>query len=755
MAASPDELIAEGLDHHRAGRHREAAQSYQRVLAVDPRNADALHLLGMVAQARGRYAAAIDHIQTAIKLRPGIPSFHNNLALAMWRHGMLDKAAEQCREALALRPDYPQCHNNLGNIRAEQDRLDDAVACYEQAIRLKPDHASAHHNLAVARLKQQRFDDAVRCCREAIRYQPGYAKAHFHLGCAQKALGHTSDALASFQTAVQHDDGDARAHPQLGLLRAAGGDLSGAEKSFQAAIGADRNMVESIRGLGDVYAKQRRLDAAEACYRRLPESADVLNELGSALRGQGRLTEAITCYRRALADDAGFVAARQNLANAFMDAGDLDEAIDAFRETLRIRPGYADAHSAMLFCMNHRPSIDPQELLGAHRDWASRHANPGDAPVRLDNEPDPQRRLRVGYVSPDFREHVVARFFEPILTNHDPEQVEAILYAQVEIEDEVSRKLKRLAGAWCPTGAMSDAELAARIRQDRVDVLVDLAGHTGGARLGAFAHRPAPVQVTYLGYPNTTGVDTIDYRLTDGVADPDDQDRWYVEKLVRLPLGFLCFAPPSTGEPPVMAPAFESAGHVTFGSFNRLSKINDEVVALWSRVLQSVEGSLLHVKSLSLNDPAIRQRMHERFERHGIARDRIVLLEYVHGRREHLATYGPIDIALDTLPYAGTTTTCEALWMGIPTVTQASEAHVGRVGMSVLHQVGLADLAAPSGDEFVRITTELAGDTDRLATLRRTLRDRMMASPLGDGVTVTRSIEDAYRTMWRTWCAAS
>ena len=683
-----DEQVATGLKLHKAGDLDRAALIYRRVLEVDPQRADALHLLGMVAQQRGQYAAAIEAISGAIALHPEVPAFHNNLGLTLMKDGQTQRATGSFQTALRLRPDYAECHYNLGNVHMAQQKLEEAAACY----------------------------------REALRIRPNYAKAHHKLGTVLQGLGRLDEA----------------------------------EAALKLAVAIDGQFTEAIQSLAELSSSQRKLEMAEACYRRLlkrqDDSADMHNHLGNTLKGQGKLTEAAKCFERALQLNGGHSGAQHNLANAYMDQGRLDEAAEAFRRTLKIRPDHAEAHSALLFCLNHCPDVKPEELFAEHCQWAKQQAGAATSRVGHENGPDPDRRLRIGYVSPDFREHVVARFIEPILANHDPESFDAICYSQVDRGDEVTAHLQGLVKTWRRTSGLSDQQVVDLVRDDRIDILVDLAGHTGGNRLRAMAYRPAPVQVTYLGYPNTTGLSAIDYRLTDGHADPVEPsgDRWYTETLVRLAHGFLCFAPQKA--PAVSALPARTGGHVTFGSFNRTAKTNPQLIGLWADALKAVPDSRLLLKTLSLNDPPVRQRYLALFEQHGVGPDRLIFQDYIHGRQEHLATYGQLDIALDPFPYSGTTTTCDALWMGVPFVTLAGTAHAGRVGVSLAHQIGMPQLAAESAAQYVKIAAELAGDLDELQRIRADLRDRVLGSALCDGSKITGSIEQAYREMWRKWC---
>lgn len=400
--------------------------------------------------------------------------------------------------------------------------------------------------------------------------------------------------------------------------------------------------------------------------------------------------------------------------------------------------------------MNFQGTNSPEAIAAAHRSWGQRCTVFLLPPIP--NQHDSNRRLRVGYVSPDFRQHSVAYFIEPILAHHDPEQIETVGYANVAVPDTVTDRLRSLTNEWCDVYHLNDDRFAERVRADGIDILVDLAGHTGSNRLPVFARKPAPIQVTYLGYPNTTGLDCMDYRLTDAWADPPGlTDDYYTEELIRLPGCFLCYNPPITA-PPVMELPAKTIGRITFGSFTNLPKLTPEVIALWSPILHAVPTARLILKVRWFEDEPIRTRYLAMFAEHNIDSTRVKLIGLIPDTNHHLAFYGNIDIALDSFPYNGTTTTCEALWMGVPTIALAGRTHVSRVGFSLLTAVGLPELIAANPEEYVALAVALAADWNQLAQLRASLRKRVAGSPLYDAIAHTRSIEAKYRSLWQRYC---
>jgi predicted O-linked N-acetylglucosamine transferase (SPINDLY family) len=442
--------------------------------------------------------------------------------------------------------------------------------------------------------------------------------------------------------------------------------------------------------------------------------------------------------------------ARYNLGVALQAQGKLVEARECYREVLRIKPDDRVAYSTYAGALIFEPSVDGAGLLAQHRRWAAHHASTRAKPAPHKNRPEPERKLRVGYVSPDFRAHAVAYFLEPILAAHDPAQVETVCYAEVPAPDRTTARLRALAGQWRDTFGLSDEQLAELIRRDEVDILVDLAGHTAGNRLLVFARKPAPVQVSYLGYPCTTGLTAIDYRLADAVTDPPDEPACYVETLVRLEGAFCCYAPPA-GAPPVSPVPAQARGGITFGSLHKLEKLNAAVLDVWCRILHALPSS-----RILLSRNTLRGRCGERvlaaFQERGIEPNRVVLHHAEPVDLQHLRIYNEIDIALDPFPWNGHTTACEALWMGVPVVALRGQRHSGRMVASVLNAVGLPEWIAGSPAEYCRVALSLAADLPELARLRAHLRARMCQSPLCDGAAFTWRLETAYREMWRAWC---
>jgi predicted O-linked N-acetylglucosamine transferase (SPINDLY family) len=562
---------------------------------------------------------------------------------------------------------------------------------------------------------------AEQAYREALAKSSPAPELVWLLGSACQAQGKLDEAVELFRRVVEQRPGYWEAHQNLGVALAERGKTDEACAALERAYRADPSRPESPTDLGDLHRRAGRLDEAVRWYERAlvaRETPDQRSVLGLALAAQGRAPEAAA----------------------------------QFREAVRRQPGHQVAHSNLLFTLSHDPSLHPAALLTEHLWWDRLHGRGTAQSAAPPRDPDPGRRLRVGYVSGDFRRHAVVRFIEPVLAAHDPGRVEVFAYAELRAEDAVSRRVRGRVAAWRNTCGSADADVARQVRADGVDILVDLAGHTGNNRLGVFAYRPAPVQVTYLGYAGSAGLAAMDYRLTDAAADPPGEPTAGTEELVRLPGCFCCYEPPAEA-PEVGPPPRAGGGPVTFGSTHKLVKLNDAVLALWALVLRAVPGSRLLVARNTLGGETS-ERLRRRLLDHGIGADRLELRQAVDRGDGYLGVYGSVDVLLDVFPRCGHAVACEALWMGVPVVSLRGDRYAGRMGASVLEALGLGELVAPGQEEYVAIAARLAPDPPALAALRAGLRERVRASRLCAAGPFTRCLEEAYRWMWRRCCAA-
>ena len=576
---------------------------------------------------------------------------------------------------------------------------------------------------------------------------------------ARHRAGRLLDAAAIYQQVLARQPQHADARHLLGLICHQTGDGPRAIEHLTQAARLDPQNPAIHLNLGEAYRAQGRWDEAGACYERAlaiqPDNAAAHNNLGLVCKQSGRLDAARQHFERALTLQPDSADACNNLARALMAAGRIEEAVARYRQAVNLSPADAFLHSNLIFALHFHPGLGADDLDREHARWDARHAGAlrsrfASAP----NDPDPERRLRVGYVSADFCQHPVSFFLYPLLSQHDRARFEVYAYSGVKRPDAVTTGFQKLTSVWRDTRGWSDDQLALQIRADRIDILVDLGMHASNSRLLVFARRPAPVQVGWLAYPGTTGVEAIDYRLSDGWMDPATDATAEAPGGIPVPLpdAWCCYHPlgqtPAVADLPARRPG--ANGAVTFGCLNSFNKVNDAVLRRWARVLAAVPDSRLLLHSPS--EAAIHERVRTCLaQAAGIAGERV---EFVgsQGRTAYLETYGRIDVGLDPFPFGGMTTTCEALWMGVPVPACLGQAPGSRVGASLLAAVGLRELIARDEDTYVESIRALAGDLPRLADLRRTLRARMESSPLMDAPRFARNVERAYCAMWQRWC---
>ena len=723
----PAATFAGRLDKARAseeaGRLHEALGHYEAALRLDPASVHAHFGRGNLLLELGDAQAAVAAFTTALAHKPDSAAACFNLGNAHARLGQHEQAVASYRKAVALRADFVDALVALGAALEDLGRFEEAIVAYRQALALQPDYAEVHVNLGAALLAARRPDEAATSLRMAVSLRPDHADAHHQLGGVLRGLGRLDEALDSYRRTVALAPGFAPAHCNLGA----------------------------------VLQERRQLAEAMACYRRAieldPGCFDAHGNLGVALQETGQFTAALASFRRALEINPGFAAAMSNLATLLTDLGRVEEAAAVSRRTLDASPDFFHAHSNLLLTLNYLADQPPDQLRAEavrFGENAARHARPFTS---WEVTSDPERSLRVGIVSADLRQHPVGAFLQGVLAAvaaSSGERVEFVAYSNSPEFDDVSAGIRACCGDWQSAVGVPDEILARRIRDQRIDILVDLAGHTGHNRLPLFAWKPAPVQATWLGYNGTTGVAAIDYLIADSWTLPESLEAHFTERIWRLPESYLCFTPPA---PPLAVNALPAAarGHVTFGCFNNLSKINDRVVALWSRVLQAVPGSRLFLKARQFSDASVQQAMRGRFAACGVDPARLLLSPPV-ARSQYLAPHHDVDIALDPLPYPGITTTVESLWMGVPVLTLEGRSFISRQGVGLSMNAGLSAWIARDEDDYVALAARHAADLESLARLRGSLRETLGRSAVFDAPRFARNFEAALRGMWRNWC---
>ncbi len=592
--------------------------------------------------------------------------------------------------------------------------------------------------------------------RKAVAAAPGYAKAHLNLGIGLEAAGDIDAAVRSYEAALAIDPGDAYANYNLGKVLCARRDLERAEILLRAALDRKPEFPEVQVVLSNLYESRGDLapavSALESALKQRPDWVGVLFNYAGILWKLHRISEAETALRRAIAIDPGLVPAYGLLGNILRGQARIPEALEVLGAARKLDPGRLDIESTELFMLTCWDEISSEALFVRHKDFGvrlERAIAPRFEP--FGNSRDPERRLRVGYVSGNFNFHPVAFFAIPLLERHDRSACEIFCYWTGDTVDDFTRQVRARADVWRDAASMSDARLAETINHDGIDILVDLSGHSGFFRLAVFAQQPAPVQVTWLGYLSTTGMTRMQYRLCDRHTDPPGMtDRFHTETLVRLPNSQWCYRPVVSIDCSE-TPPFRRNGFITFGSFSNVLKLSPTVRRLWAEILTRLPDS--RIVFAGVPQGPIRDGLIRDFEKAGIAVGRIAILPRL-GSADYLRSFNDIDVALDTTPYSGGTTTCDTLWMGVPIITVAGTRSISRSTASILATVGLSDWIAASPEDYVRLAVEHAGDQAVITELRQTLRERMRASPLMDELQFARDVEDAYRRMWRAWCGS-
>lgn len=731
MPMSIEETMKQAVSAHRAGQLAEAERSYRAVLQQDPAHPDAHHNLGVLAVSVQRADQALPHFRAAVSRNPRVVQYWLSLIDALLRTGLASEAdqalaaarrhgvADSLLAPLSRRIASPDASSWLaqGNAHAVQGRLDAAIAAWTRALEIDARLVAAQANLGVALLQQGQPEAAVAHLQRAAAAAPQRADILANLGAALMELGRHADALACCDRALS-------VQPRLPMALA--------------------NRALALRALG-------RPGEAEASYRTAlastPDDPGLLADLAATLLERGHPSKAAECCRRALAVAPGHANALQNLGAALIEQARFAEAVEVCRQALARSPDQAALHSNLLFALNYVDSVPAEAARDEACRWGDARRREVASPHRAWRCDPSAARLRVGFVSGDLREHPVGHFIEGLLRAIDRQRFELLAFPTARSDDPLARELQPLFDGWHPIDHLDDTAAARRIHESGVHVLVDLAGHTAHNRLPVFAHRPAPLQIAWLGYFATTGLAEIDWVLGDPQVTPPDEEHHFRERIWRLPETYLCFSPPRLDVPVGPLPALQS-GRLTFGCFNNLSKLNDAVVALWTRVLQAVPDSRLLLKARQLSDPAVARATAERFARQGLASDRLQF-EGPSPRAEYLRAYDRVDIALDPFPFPGGTTSVEGLWMGVPVLGRRGRRFIGHNGETILRNLGLDDWIAEDDDDYLARARRLAGDLDALSQLRAGLRGRLLRSPLVDAPRFARHFDEALQALWQ------
>jgi predicted O-linked N-acetylglucosamine transferase (SPINDLY family) len=740
--------LEKGLEEHRRGNLAAAEASYRGVLRQVPGHPYALNLLGLLEHQRGRHAEARKWVASAIASHPREGRFHLNLANILAAEGRVEEALAAYREALRCDETLTEAYHNLGVALTQAGRVEEALLPLREATARVPADAQAHYNLGNAYSACGRHAEAAVAFERAVALAPAFAFAWHNLGNSRCTLGEIEQAAHAFRCAVGRAPDLAAAWVNLGNCETQLKHYGEARAAYEKAIALQPRNITALCGVGscaleldDLIAAARAFEQAVAAD---PECARAYAGLAGLFRKAGRFRDAVLSCERAIAFDATLAKAHEIKAGALLDHGRAEQALAAFHRAAEI-DGAAGYLSNIAFASNYVEELDPSQLLAAARAAA---AVVERLPAWLPKGRVAQAtRLRVGFVSGDLRRHSVGYFMAPVLGRIDRERFAIYCYYNSDRSDDMNAGFRSLGDTWVDCRQMTDPELAARIEADRVDVLVDLAGYTNGGRLGVFARHPAVVQCAYLGYPTTTGLQAMDYRITDAVVDPEDEPSCNAERLLRLSGSYFCYGGPQGRSADTAQPPALRNGFVTFGSFNNLAKLTPRAMQLWVRVVAAVPGSKLAIKSKALVDEKTCEDVVQRFEEAGMPRERLQLSGWKETTEAHLAAYNSVDIALDSWPYNGATTTCEALWMGVPVVSLAGKTHASRMGKSILRAAGCEAWACDTDERYVDRAVSLTADLAKLAEVRSGLRARLQQSALMDAEHFTRGLERGFEQM--------
>jgi protein O-GlcNAc transferase len=781
-----------GNAYLQAGNPKQAQTAYEKAIALKPDFTDAYVALGCAQEDIGKQDKALENYRKALELNPDYSEVHYNLGNALKASGLHDEAVESYCRALEINPDYfealvsltntlvaagkfvelvasirlllekrpdsAEVHNNLGIALKAAGQLDEAMASHRKALALKPDFADAHLNIGRCLQAQGKHRDAIANYRKAIEINPELIEAYSVLGNALIDLRQPDQAATVFRHALDIRPDLAGTHCNLGNALLKLGQLDTAKECFLKALEIEPDSTGNHNNLGGVLNNLGQLDSAIASYRKAldidPDNYQALSNLGITLQQAGRLEEALDCLHSALEIKPDYAEAEINLSTTYASLGQLDKALPCLRRAMNFMPENSEAHSTLLFLHNYLDDESASELLEEAKRYGNLVAQKACRPYTTwNNLPNPDRCLRIGLVSGDFRKHPVGFFLDGVLSalkDNATDRLTLFAYSNSFHNDTLTEKFKTTCDNWHSVLGIGDESVCKKIREDGIDILIDVSGHTLYSRLPMFAWKPAPVQVTWLGYFATTGVAAIDYLLADPWTLPESEEVNFTEKIIRLPETRLCFTPPEDLVETASLPAL-SNGYITFGCFNTLPKMNDAVVELWSKVLKVVPNSKLFLMANQLREASVKQETTKRFLDHGIDGERLILKGGV-PRGDYLATYNQIDICLDPFPYCGGTTTVEALWMGVPVLTLGGEHFLSRQGIGLLMNAGLSEWVATNRGDYLHRAVAHAGDLQKLASLREGMRNQVLASPIFDAPRFANHFEAALRSMWRDWC---
>jgi predicted O-linked N-acetylglucosamine transferase (SPINDLY family) len=781
------DMLAKGIAHHQKGELPQAEQQYKAILNINPQNGDANHLMGLLAKQVGKPDIAKQFLEKALLANPNHPHFLNNMggvlkdlgelegarthhllavkadpkfAQAYNSLGLVEKAlennnaAQQAFEtAIELQPQFPEALSNLSNLLVDKGDIEKGLKYIEFAIKLAPKFLDALFNRAHALQRLDRIEDAKTQYLDLLEKAPQFAAAHRNLGLLQREEGHFADAVAHLQKAAEIEPNNADHYYNLGLTLADMGENSEALACFEGAYTLNPEHAHAYNDHGNVLFNMGRSRDASNSYAKAielaPNSAGMHNNAGNAFLRRGMLVEAKQSLERALELRPEYASAHNNMGILYQEYGSFSAAQQHFEQAILANPKYSEAYSNMLFTMNYDPSKSGEEIFEWYRKYDATFAQPlKDQRLPHANVKEPEKRLRVGYVSSTLYKHAAAYHLPPLFEHADHQNFEIFAYADMAKSDDYTERYKANSDHWIKTNALSDTALAKRIQADEIDILVDISGHAKGNRLQTFARRPAPVSLHWLDFGYTTGMDAIDYYVGDENVTPERDDHLFGEREVwRLDGPSVVYRPGSDMGEVSPLPAKQN-GFVTFCTLSRSVRLNEKTIKVWADILKRVDGSKLRLDSRNYQDPMMCDQVAEKFAKFGIEHDRLIM----GFNSPPWDVLREIDIALDCFPHNSGTTLFEHLYMGNPYVTLYNRASVGTLGGAILRHAGFGEWVAQSEDEYVDIAVNLARDLDKLAAIRSTMRKKLEASPAMDEQAFVKRMETAYRQMWHRYC---
>ncbi|MBF0194323.1 MAG: tetratricopeptide repeat protein [Magnetococcales bacterium] len=750
-----DELV-QGIDFHNAGLLEKAIACYQRVLELQADNPQALGNLATVLQSQGELKKAVVYYLKALEVQPNNADVLSNLGIAYTELTQLDDAVEVLNRAISINPNNAVPHYNLGNALQEQNKLPEAIESYNKAILINPGIAQAYCNLGNALKEQGKFKEAIAIFNKAITIKPDYIEALTNLGVVLKDSGNLLDAIASNEKAITINPDYAPAYNNLGLAMQAQQKIPEAITYYQKAIAIKGDYVETLSNLGDAYCVQGNFNEAIVTLQKAisfnPSFATAYYNLGNAQVYMGKLDDSIASFKKAISIQSDYAQAHSNLGKAYSDQCKLDEAIACFKQAILLQPDMVQTYSNLLLCSQYIYSQNLDNLLALHKECANIPAlSIAQQCFVHKNNKNPNRKLRIGFVSADFGHHPIGYFLSGFFERHNNKEIEIICYSD-RIADDITDLMRGYADEWFETKQLLDDELAKKIYSDEIDILVDLAGHTAHNRLKIFAKKPAPIQVSWAGYVGTTGLPAMDWLIADKYYVTHEEDKFYTESIIRLADSWASYTPPQYA-PLVYKNSYrETNSGFVLANFGNPSKINETMLGVWSQILNSCpEASLLLIYK-GMDDPANVKRITGYFANSGIDINRVKIEGYI-PHSELLDRYKSVDLALDSIPYSGGLTTMEALWMGVPVVTTVGSTFAGRHAQSILMCVGLAELVTKSLPEYADLVVDLIKTPKRLNRIRSGLSNKVANSPLCDHKRFTIDLTAQFRKIWQNWCS--